>query len=241
MKIKVLSATLPTKETEALLKNLYELVGKIVAIGQYRMGFVEARIVSGVLYWEKRDGGYLAINPSSRKLFDADNNLQPLDSNFSVDLDEITVLVEVLEECLENAQTGVFGPLPRLQRAINSSINSLRNRFPGTKHYQGYPLTEKNIMLDRSFIFTARKVIEAGEKAMKLVNSKIVDGHLFLFQGKDQGYLVIFPDGRKNGSAEILRSQTLNIADCTASSIGRFSDVEKLRSEFLNWLSEAGL
>lgn len=241
MKIKVLSATPLKGETTALLARLHDVVGKIITIGQYRMGFVEAKIVSGVLYWKKSVDGYLAINPSIRKMYDTDNNLKPLGTNFSIDLDDISVLVEVFEECLENAQTGVFGPLPRLQRSINSSFNSLRNLFPGTKHYQGYPLTEKNIMLDRSFIFTARRVIEAGEKVMNLVNSKIVDGHLFLYQGKNQGYLVIFPDGKKNGSAEILRSQTLNIADCTASSISRFSDVKKLRSEFLRWLSEAGL
>lgn len=241
MKINVLSATPLTDETKAILNGLYDLVGKIVTIGQYRMGFVEAKVVSGVLYWKKSDGGYLAIDPSTQKMFDVDDDLKPLGTNFSVDLDDISLLSEVLEESLENAKTGVFGPLSRLQRAINSSINSLRNRFPGTKHYQGYPLTEKNIMLDRSFIFTARKVIEAGEKAMKLVNSKIIDGHLFLYLGEDQGYLVIFPDGKKCGTAEILRSKTLNIADCTAGSLGRFSDVEKLRSEFLNWLSEAGL
>ncbi|HCQ30791.1 TPA: hypothetical protein DIU27_00200 [Candidatus Collierbacteria bacterium] len=239
MKITILRGVPLSDENLRILDSFFSVIDKVVGLGQYHMGFTTAKIKDGVLYWKKKDSGYLAFDSIFRCMYEVDDNLNRLGENFSIDFEDLILLTEVLGICLANAETGVFSTSRRLIRSLNTLVYSIRNLFPGVKHYQGYPQTEAYILLDRSLIFIARKVIEAGEEAMQLLRSKIIEGRLFLFQGDD--YLVIHPDGPKFGSSEIMRSPTLNITDCVPGFISRESDVRKLRDEFLVWLSEAGL
>ncbi|KKT40095.1 hypothetical protein A3K29_01750 [Candidatus Collierbacteria bacterium RIFOXYB2_FULL_46_14] len=237
MNITVISSGPLSEETKALLAKLYETVDQVMAVGEYRMGFRTAKIRNGILYWPKVEGGYLAIDSLIRKMHDADTNLKRLDENFSVDLDDVAILAEVLEECLKQAEGGMFNPSRRLQRAVQSMLYSFKNLFPGMKSYMGQPLNEEFVVLRVSFDYYARKVIAAGEEAMKLVNSKIIDGRLFL--KSDDGYLVVDPDSQ--GGSSLFRCPDLNFANAKAVGGISFANERQYRDMFISWLNEAGL
>ncbi len=237
MKISVLSTSGLSEETQTLLSELYKSVDKIISIGQYRMGFETAKILYGVLYWPKSAGGYLALNPITRKMYDVDWSLVRLDTNFSIDLDNVTILNEVLKECLVQASSDVYSFPRRVQRQLQSIVYSITNLFPGIKSYTGQPLNEQFIVIRVGFDFYARKVIDAGETAMKLVNSKIVDGRLFL--KTDEGYFVISP--KEEFGNDLFRCPDLNFDNAKAITGMSIASEREYRDQFIAWLAEAGL
>ncbi len=237
MHVTVVSSGLLTEETKALLSELYASVDAIVAKGSYLMGFKKAKIRNGVLYWPKADGIYLALDSTTRKMYDVDTKLARLESNFSIDLDYVTIMNEVLKECLVQASSNVYSFPRRVQRKLQSLLYSIKNLFPGIKSYMGQPLNEQFIMIRVSFDFYARKVIEAGEIAIKLVNSKIIDGRLFL--KVDEGYFVIAPKG-KTGN-DLFRCPDLNFENAKAISGMSIATERECRDQFISWLSEAGM
>jgi len=215
------------------MEKLFEVVGKAVEIGEFRMGFQRTRILDGVLFWKFDTGEILGIDPDCVTVFLADEKYKPLKFEFSNELEaELPVICRSLESAIEVAETGIFGFFPRLNRFIHARYYEATNRFRKINRYMGYPLNEVSHYRKYSLMAVASKIIELGTEKVALKSSKVHNGKLYLFQG-DDGYAVIDPQDLTGKGHFLYRASSLEDQDLVVMGISHGNEkdlTETLRS-----------
>jgi len=219
-------------------EKLFQIVEKVIQIGEFRMGFRRARIVDGVLYWTLDTNEMIAIDPVNKRVFLA-NAANEFAGEVSDELEtELSIICLSLESAIEVAETGVFGVFPRLRRILISRFYEATNRYRKIKQYMGFPLDEISYYRKYSLMAAATRVIELGSEKVGLVSSKVHNGKLYLFQG-DKGYIVIDPQDLTGKGHFLYRADSLEDQDLVILTTSHGN--EKIMTDQLrSWLKDSG-